>query len=112
MRAFHYTEVEPTAMPGIEGVTLRWALGDNVGAPHFALRVIDVQPGAATEHHAHDWKHEVYVLAGRGAVTGPDGRETAISTGTCVYVAPNEMHRFANTGAEVLRFICVIPNPA
>ena len=112
MRTFHYTDVASTPAPGLEGVTLRWVLGENVGAPHFAMRVIDVEPGAATEHHAHDWEHEVYVITGEGAVLDPDGRETPIGPGTCVYVAPNEVHRFANTGREVLRFICVIPNPA
>ncbi|MFH1086052.1 MAG: cupin domain-containing protein [Chloroflexota bacterium] len=110
MRAFPLTDVSEQDVPGCPGVTIRWAISKNVGAPNFALRVISVQPGAATEYHAHPWEHEVYVLEGGGRVRDSQG-ETAIGPGTCVYVAPDEIHNFSNTGATVLRFICVIPNP-
>ena len=110
MRAYPLTDVPEQDVPGCPGVTIRWAIGRNVGAPNFALRVITVQPGAATEHHTHPWEHEVYVLEGTGHVRDAQG-ETAISSGSCIYVAPNEVHHFANTGAAVMRFVCVIPNP-
>lgn len=110
MRKFHFTSVPEQAMEGIPGVSLRWVLAKNVDAPNFAMRVIDVQPGAATEHHQHGWEHEVFILEGEGVVHNIAGR-TAIGPGDCVYIAPNEIHQFANTGQSVLRFICVIPNP-
>jgi len=112
MQAFHYAHVEATPASGQPGLSVRWVMAENVRAPNFAMRVIDVQPGAATEHHSHGWEHEVFVLEGQGEVVDPRGQETTISVGTCVYVAPNEMHQFVNTGRGVLRFICVIPNPA
>jgi quercetin dioxygenase-like cupin family protein len=109
MKAFQYTEVpaQPAAVPG---VALRWVIGQNVGAPNFAMRVIEIQPGAATEYHTHSWEHEVFVLEGQGNVRDKDG-ETPFAPGTCVYVEPNEIHQFVNTGNSTVRIICVIPNP-
>jgi quercetin dioxygenase-like cupin family protein len=109
MKAFHYTEVpaQPAAVPG---VALRWVIGQNMGAPNFAMRVIEIQPGAATEHHAHAWEHEVFVVEGKGIACDKQ-RETPIAPGSCIYVEPNEIHHFANVGDTVMRIICVIPNP-
>jgi quercetin dioxygenase-like cupin family protein len=91
-------------------VAVRWAIGENVGAPNFILRVIDVQPGAATEYHTHAWEHEVLVLEGQGFVRDAQG-ETAIGPGSCIYIAPHELHQLINRAAVVLRFVCVIPRP-
>ena len=110
MKAFDYHNVPGDTPEGMEGVTLRWVMGENVGAPNFVTRVIDVDPGAGTEHHQHPWEHEVFVLEGRGRVTH-EGGETDIGPGMCVYVEPNEIHHFTNVGDSVLRFICIIPLP-
>jgi len=108
VKSYHYTEVPAEPAPGLPGVLLRWAIGKNVGAPNFILRVIDVQPGAATEYHQHPWEHEVFVLEGEGRVRHAGG-EVTVGPGSCVYVEPNEIHQFTNSGSLVLRFICVIP---
>jgi len=110
MRVFAADSIEAQPAAGLEGVALRWVIAGNVNAPNFAMRIIEVQPGAATEKHSHPWEHEVYVLQGIGLVRGAEAEQT-IKAGTCVYVAPDELHQFANTGAELLQFICVIPNP-
>ena len=72
------------------------------------MRVFEVEPGSSTPFHSHSWEHEVFVLSGQGVVIGEEG-ETPISSGSVVFVAPNEQHCFANNGNEPLRFICVIP---
>jgi len=110
MRVYPYTSVPAETYPGAEGVAIRWAIGENVGAPNFALRVIDVATGAGTVWHAHDWEHEVFVLAGKGVARDSNG-DTPIEAGSCIYVAPSELHQFINRGETPLRFICVIPNP-
>jgi quercetin dioxygenase-like cupin family protein len=110
MRVYPYTDVAAHPVEGLPGVTMRWVIAQNVGAPNFAMRVVEVQPGAATEHHTHAWEHEVFVLEGLGSVRDAQG-ETAIGPGSCIYVAPDELHQFRNTGTSRLRFICVIPNP-
>ena len=108
MKTYHYTEVPAEPAEGLPGVSLRWVIGKNVGAPNFVMRVIDVQPGASTEHHKHPWEHEVFVLEGEGHVRRIGG-EATIGPGSCVYVEPNEIHQFTNSGGSVLRIICVIP---
>src|SRR3990172_3479801 len=93
----------------VPGVLMRTCIGAADGAPRFALRVFEVQPGASTPFHAHWWEHEVYVISGRGRVRSVDG-ERELSAGDVVYVAPNERHSFANAGNTKLRFVCVIPD--
>jgi quercetin dioxygenase-like cupin family protein len=109
MQIVHWTDVEEQPADGVEGVTIRWVIDDKGGAPHFALRVLDVQPGCATPYHTHWWEHEVFVLAGEGLVVY-EGGETPISPGTTLLVDGDEVHCFRNTGEDVLRFICLIPH--
>ena len=110
MKAFHYSTVPAEPAEELPGIGIRWALGKNVGAPNFVARVIELQPGASTAYHTHDWEHEVVVMDGEGAVRDVNG-ETAIGPGSCVYVEPNEQHQFINKGQGVLRIVCVIPYP-
>lgn len=91
------------------GVLMRTCIGPADGAPRFALRVFEVQPGASTPYHSHWWEHEVYIISGRGKVRGVDG-ERALAAGDVVFVKPDEQHCFSNIGKTKLRFVCVIPN--
>lgn len=104
-----YREVNADTSQDTPGVGIRWVVGENDGAPRFAMRVIEVQPGRSTPHHQHWWEHEVFILSGRGVVKG-GGRERPISEGSVVFMPGNEMHQFTNTGDEVLRFICMVPH--
>ena len=110
MKAYHYRTIPMEDLEGLPGVSIRWAIGKNVGAPNFVARVIDIQRGAATSYHTHAWEHEVFVLAGQGIVRDADG-EASIGPGYCVYVEPDEMHQFINKGDSVLRIICIVPFP-
>ncbi len=91
-----------------EGVSMRWVINREHGAPNFAMRVIEIEPGGATPFHGHWNEHEVYVLEGKGVVKSPEG-DKAIGVGDVVYVAPDEEHQFVNSGSEPFKFICVIP---
>jgi quercetin dioxygenase-like cupin family protein len=91
-----------------EGVTMRVAIGPEDGAPIFNMRVFEVPPGGSTPHHSHWWEHEVFVLSGQGSVT-TDGGDLSIGHGSVVYVPGGDMHQFHNTGDDVLRFICLVP---
>jgi quercetin dioxygenase-like cupin family protein len=101
-----FRDVEAEA--AVPGVTLRVVIGPAQGAPFFNMRVFEVQPGHATPHHSHWWEHEVFVLTGQGAVRTEQG-EVTIGHGSTVFVPGGEMHQFRNTGDEVLRFICLVP---
>ena len=96
---------------GAAGAKIRWLLTKEDGAPNFAMREFELAPGGHTPHHAHGWEHEVYVLAGEGAVAGEAG-EFALEPGMVVLVPPNEKHNFKNTGAAPFRFLCVVPHGA
>jgi quercetin dioxygenase-like cupin family protein len=101
-----FREVE--GRPEIEGVTMRMVIGPEQGAPFFNMRVFEVEPGHKTPHHSHWWEHEVFVLSGQGIVKTDLG-DQPISHGSTVLVPGDEMHQFQNTGDEVLRFICLVP---
>lgn len=93
-----------------EGITIRWVIGQPEGAPNFAMRVIEFQPGAIFARHQHPYEHEIFVLEGEGMAEGPEG-EMPMRPGTALYVPPDEPHGYRNTGAGALRFVCVIPHP-
>ncbi len=109
MKIQPYDQTPAETYGDIPGVTIRWVVGKDDGAPNFAMRVIEVQPGHNTPYHTHDFEHEVYVLSGEGVVRGLNG-DTPIAPGTVAYIPPNEEHGFFNQGDTVLRFICVIPH--
>lgn len=104
----NYRGVEPEVAPEAPGTRLRWVIGEPEGAANFAMRVGELEPGAASPLHAHNWEHEVFVLAGRGKVYG-HGDEEHLAEGDAVFIPPMEEHRFVNESDETLRFICVVP---
>ncbi len=95
-------------MEGAQGVRMRIVIGEDQGAPHFVMRVFDVDPGGHTPYHTHDFEHEVFVLEGRGTLL-EEGRSTPLGPGDVVYVAPGALHRFLASDEQGLRFICVVP---
>lgn len=96
---------------GAAGVKIRWLIKKDDGAPSFAMREFELEPGGHTPFHAHGWEHEVYVLAGEG-VAGGEGGEFPLEPGTVVFVPPKEKHYFKNTGAAPFRFLCLVPHGA
>ena len=104
----NYRQVTLEPAEEAPGVTVRWVISDKDGAPNFAMRVFEVEPGAASPFHTHPWEHEVFILAGRGHVRDEDA-ETLFQEGDTVFVAPDEKHQFVNDGDTILRFICVVP---
>jgi len=88
-----------TAEPVLKepGVTVRWLVSELDETPRYALRLYEMDPGCATTAHTHYWEHQVFVLAGRGAViTG--GEEAPLEEGDMVYIPPGDRHQFVNRG--------------
>jgi quercetin dioxygenase-like cupin family protein len=96
------------AQPAAEGVTMRVVIGPDEGAPFFTMRVFEVQPGCSTPYHSHWWEHEVFCLSGQGVVKTGQG-DHPLGHGSTVLVPGGEMHQFRNTGDDLLRFICLVP---
>jgi len=106
MKVQNYRQVE--GREGPPGVVMHVVAGPAEGAPTFAMRVFEIQPGSATPSHSHAWEHEVFVVSGRGVVRGAN-TERPLAEGDAVMVLPDERHSFANTGDDILRVICVVP---
>ena len=91
-----------------EGVEKRVVIGPKEGAPTFVMRVFDQAPGASSNYHSHDWEHEVFVLAGEGALVTEEG-EIPLKANDVVYVPPYEKHCLTNKSQDTFRFICLVP---
>ena len=94
-------------MNGVQGVRMAVMVGREDGAPNFALRQFQVEPGGHSPRHSHDYEHEVYVVDGGGTVL-LNGKEQSIRAGDVVYVPADHEHQFraANGG---LKFLCLVP---
>ncbi|MDG2407801.1 MAG: cupin domain-containing protein [Pirellulales bacterium] len=96
-------------MDGANGCSVRWLINDTDGAPNFAMRQFAVEPEGHTPKHSHPYEHEVYVLSGSGIVLEGD-EEHPIAAGDFIYVRPDEIHQFRNTGTAPLTFLCMVPH--
>ena len=109
MKAYHYTDIENQDVPEpAEKVKIRWLINEKQGAPTFAMRRFEVEPGGSTPYHTHPWEHEVYVLEGDAVAVSSKG-ENPIGPGSVVLVDPDEEHNFKNTGKSKFVFLCLIP---
>ena len=98
-------------MKGAAGCQVRSLVGEQDEAPNFAMRQFEVAPGGYTPRHQHPYEHEVFVLEGNGTVFEGD-KAHSLRAGDVVFVKPNEVHQFRNTGTTALKFLCLIPNSA
>ncbi len=97
-------------MEGAKDVKMRMLVGPDDGAQVFHMRQFEVAPGGHTPHHAHNYEHEVLILAGQGVVKSEQG-DRPCKAGDVVWVPPNAKHQFQNAGSAPLQFICLIPAP-
>lgn len=111
MKVSHYKEIrkEVPDMEGAKGVTKRMLISKDDGAKKFVMRMFEVEEGGHTPLHTHDYEHEVFVVDGRGALVSEGGKEQKFERGYVLFVPPNQIHQFKNTGEDILRLICLIP---
>ncbi len=93
---------------GAVGVNIRWLVSEKDGAPTFALRLFEVEPGGYTPYHEHPWEHEVFILEGKGVLVTEEG-EIPFEKNYFIFVPPGEKHQFKNAGNETLKFLCIVP---
>jgi len=106
----NYREI-PAEETGVEGLTARWVITASQGAENFSMRLLELAPLKSTPTHQHHSEHEIFVLVGRGEVVTEEGTYP-IREGSVIYIAPNEVHRFNNTGADILRFVDSVMFPS
>ncbi|KPL02079.1 MAG: cupin [candidate division Zixibacteria bacterium SM1_73] len=105
---FKNVEVEEVEEPGSKGVTIRWLITQKDGAPNFAMRLFEVEPGGFTPYHKHSWEHEVFILQGKGILVTEE-KNRPLKKDDAVLVPPDENHQFKNDSDENFVFICLIP---
>ena len=110
MKVQHFQETpeRPVEMEGASGCSVRWLIDEQDGAPNFSMRYFQVAPGGHSPKHNHPYEHEVFVLEGAGVVLEGDV-EHSLRAGDVIFVKPDEVHQFRNTGGQPLKFLCLIP---
>ncbi|MCA9291710.1 MAG: cupin domain-containing protein [Phycisphaerales bacterium] len=98
----------PMQMEGVKDVTMRMMVGRADGAPNFSMRHFTVAPGGHTPRHQHDYEHEIYVVSGHARVEH-DGTFHELAAGDVLFVEPNALHQFVNTGPDAFTFLCLVP---
>jgi quercetin dioxygenase-like cupin family protein len=98
-------------MEGAAGCQVRILVGDEQQAPNFVMRQFELDPGGHTPRHFHPYEHEIYMLQGDGVVVDGDTLRP-LAPGDVVYVAPDDVHQFRNTGDTPMKMLCLIPNSA
>ncbi len=99
---------QPVMIEGARDAQIKELITARDGAPTFAMRMFEIAPGGNTPLHQHPWEHEVFILSGEGELRG-ENETYPFRAGDAVFVAPNEMHTFVNTGQGPLRLLCMIP---
>ena len=110
MKVFNYQTVQAEKADCCpEKTQIRWLITNEMGAPTFAMRLFEMSPGGFSSLHTHTWEHEVFVLEGNGSFF--DGKNAVpLQAGDVVFVPPNELYQFRNSGEEQLKFLCLIPH--
>ena len=111
MKIRHYTEVESEYVDrvGFQGVRARYVITDKEGAPHFAMRVFEFEPGSHTSLHQHPEEHEIFVLEGEAIVLNDKGEECKLKPGHTLYIPPHEPHQLKHGSGKMMKLICLIP---
>jgi quercetin dioxygenase-like cupin family protein len=100
-------EKTPVRIDGALDAFRQVPVGRADGSENIAFRVFTVKPGGHTPHHAHESEHLNYIIGGEGEVM--DGETTRpVRQGDFVFVEPDKLHQYRNTGDEPLVFICAV----
>jgi quercetin dioxygenase-like cupin family protein len=109
MKIISQKDVEAkNAEEGASKLKVQWLITRETGAPNFAMRLFEMKPKGYSPFHSHAWEHEVYILEGKGTIVSEQG-EKRFGAGDAILVLPNEKHQFKNTGAQTLKFLCLVP---
>jgi len=93
----------------MEGVSIRYLVVEEFGAPNFEMRYFELEKGCKTSLDQHPYEHEVFVLRGRGKLLLND-EEIELRKNDAILIESNEQHRLIQIGDEAFGFLCVVPN--
>ena len=84
-------------------------LDESDGAPNFAIRRFELDPGAEVPRHTNAVEHEQYVLEGEYTV-GIGDEEYVVAAGDSLLIPAGVEHWYRNDGDEAGAFLCAVPN--
>lgn len=93
----------------MEGVSIRYLIVEEFGAPNFEMRYFELQKGAKTSFDKHAYEHEVFVLRGKGKLV-VNGKDYYLRLNDAVLIEPWEEHQLFQDGDEPFGFLCIVPN--
>ena len=118
-------DVEYEPVDAARGLAKGVLVGEDEGAPNFAMRRFTLDPGAEVPRHTNEVEHVQYVLAGEYTV-GIEGEEHTVAAGDALYVPAGAVHWYRNESSEASEdasgsrtasgddeqgaFICVVPH--
>jgi quercetin dioxygenase-like cupin family protein len=117
-------DVEYEDVGAADGMRKGILVDESRGAPNFAIRRFELDPGASVPEHTNEVEHEQYVLSGeyvvgiREASKTPqaDGEavdgdeEHTVSEGDSLLIPAGVVHWYRNESDEPGAFICAVPN--
>ena len=92
-----------------KGVSIRYLVVEEFGAPNFEMRYFELEKGVATSLDVHPSEHEVFVVRGQGTLI-LKGKEYPLRPNDALLIEPNEQHQFRHRGDGPFGFICMVPN--
>lgn len=92
-----------------DGVSIRYLVLEEFGAPHFEMRYFELEPGASSSQDHHESEHEVFVVRGRAVLHLKD-RDVELKAHDAVLIESWEHHQFEQVGDEPFGFLCIVPN--
>jgi len=99
-----FDEVDPVARgDGIESIRLTPTPLEGQG---FTMGVTSFPPGASIRLHSHNTIEQVTVIEGEG-IAELNGEQLPARPYDTTQIAPDEWHRFINTGSTMMRILWV-----
>ena len=87
-----------------ENIEKKLLIGEKDGATNFEMKLFTIGPNGYSEHHTHDWDHEIFILNGEGILKSKN-KDYNISQGDCIYIKPKEEHQIQNPYDKDLKYI-------
>lgn len=102
-------DVEYESVGAADGMRKGVLVDETDGAPNFAIRRFELDPGATVPKHTNEVEHEQYVLAGEYTV-GIDDEEHTVAEGDSLLIPAGVVHWYRNDSDEPGAFLCAVPN--
>lgn len=105
---FNTLVANPIMSPEAKNAAMKVLVSPNEGWAGYVMRVVELETEGYSPKHQHDWPHINYVIEGKGTIMIGDTLHP-VEAGAYAYVPANTLHQFSNTGEQMFKFICIVP---